>query len=323
LGHTVTQEDLDWALGVARKFARKVPHMVEEFESAAGLGLAEAANSFEPERGLRFHTHAMHRVVGAIRDAARDAGLKGYRRSWVARHPGEEPPAVASIHATLGVSAAGRPWTLADAIGSGDGPVGWEAEHQDEVEGVSRRLPRCAQAAFRAHFGRADGATQKGAGRLAGVSESRVSQILDEASGLLKERFTRPGEVFMAGKSRIPEEAFEAVNGHAATAVKVCPTCDGECNSVNGRCYRCKPNKGGWNKGKVMKPAAARPPETTLVTGYAPEGDGPAAPEPAPIRASAPAPDALSLAFDAIEALERLDPAARRRVIEYVSRRGA
>jgi RNA polymerase sigma factor FliA len=44
---------------------------VENLESAATLGLVEAANKFDPERGIKFETYAYTRIRGAILDELR------------------------------------------------------------------------------------------------------------------------------------------------------------------------------------------------------------------------------------------------------------
>jgi RNA polymerase sigma factor for flagellar operon FliA len=44
---------------------------VENLESAATLGLVEAANRFDPERGIKFETYAYTRIRGAVLDELR------------------------------------------------------------------------------------------------------------------------------------------------------------------------------------------------------------------------------------------------------------
>jgi RNA polymerase sigma factor for flagellar operon FliA len=44
---------------------------VENLESAATLGLVEAANKFDPERGVKFETYAYTRIRGAVLDELR------------------------------------------------------------------------------------------------------------------------------------------------------------------------------------------------------------------------------------------------------------
>ena len=67
------QGHLDMALRLARKFGRRVPRCVrfDELESAALLGLTEAANRYDPTRGEPFVAYAAKRVRGAILDELR------------------------------------------------------------------------------------------------------------------------------------------------------------------------------------------------------------------------------------------------------------
>ena len=55
------------------RLAAKLPHGIdlENLEAAGTLGLVEAANRFEPERGIQFRTFAYTRVRGAILDELR------------------------------------------------------------------------------------------------------------------------------------------------------------------------------------------------------------------------------------------------------------
>jgi RNA polymerase sigma factor for flagellar operon FliA len=55
------------------RLAARLPHAVdlENLEAAGVLGLVEAANRYEPERGIRFKTFAYTRIRGAIYDELR------------------------------------------------------------------------------------------------------------------------------------------------------------------------------------------------------------------------------------------------------------
>lgn len=68
-------------IGLANKLASKKKRLLpmhvsfEELQSAAYLGLTEAANRFDPERGFAFTTYAYPRISGAINDYLRELGL--------------------------------------------------------------------------------------------------------------------------------------------------------------------------------------------------------------------------------------------------------
>lgn len=58
---------------IVGRMSAKLPHGIdiENLEAAGILGLVEAANRFEPERGIQFRTFAYTRVRGAIYDELR------------------------------------------------------------------------------------------------------------------------------------------------------------------------------------------------------------------------------------------------------------
>src|SRR6266498_1196585 len=55
--------------------SRRLPRHVrkDDLESAAMLGLAQAARSFDPDRGIAFERHASNRIRGALLDELRGA----------------------------------------------------------------------------------------------------------------------------------------------------------------------------------------------------------------------------------------------------------
>ena len=58
---------------IARKVAYNLPRYVDlqELESAGVMGLLDAAQKFNPQRGVKFRTYAEHRIRGAILDSLR------------------------------------------------------------------------------------------------------------------------------------------------------------------------------------------------------------------------------------------------------------
>src|ERR1700744_1027220 len=61
---------------IAAEVIRKLPPDLErkDIEGWAELGLVEAANSFDPKRGVQFKTFAYYRIKGAIYDGLRKMG---------------------------------------------------------------------------------------------------------------------------------------------------------------------------------------------------------------------------------------------------------
>ena len=61
---------------IAAEVCRKLPSQIDrhELEAAADLGLVEAAQAFDPTRGVLFKTFAYYRIRGAVYDALRKMG---------------------------------------------------------------------------------------------------------------------------------------------------------------------------------------------------------------------------------------------------------
>jgi RNA polymerase sigma factor for flagellar operon FliA len=66
----------DYAHAIAAEVSRKLPSQLDrrELEGAADLGLVEAAQAFDPSRGVLFKTFAYYRIRGAVYDALRKMG---------------------------------------------------------------------------------------------------------------------------------------------------------------------------------------------------------------------------------------------------------
>lgn len=75
----LASEYLPFARALARPFKTRVPSAVADFESAACLGLIEAAIRFHPNQHANFATYARRRITGALVDAWRGMRQLGYR----------------------------------------------------------------------------------------------------------------------------------------------------------------------------------------------------------------------------------------------------
>ncbi len=107
---------------VARRYARQMPPLADEFEGEALLALCQVARRFDPARGLAFATLAVPRIDGACRDLCRSWGRGP---GWHAhlRRTGIEPPRFAGPADAAAIA----------GMDSGDLPVGWEVESEDAV----------------------------------------------------------------------------------------------------------------------------------------------------------------------------------------------
>jgi RNA polymerase sigma factor for flagellar operon FliA len=66
--------NIDLVKGIAKSFLRRVPPCVafDDLVGAGTIGLIQAADRFDPARGLKFKTYAQRRIQGAMLDFLRD-----------------------------------------------------------------------------------------------------------------------------------------------------------------------------------------------------------------------------------------------------------
>lgn len=161
-------EHFGMALAWAMRFARRrfLRRDVGDLESAALMGLMQAAISFDPARNATFLTHARNRMNGAMLDELRSQELTGYRRC------DEGPPVIERATARL-------PSTH-------ESPVGWELESQEWVEWMTACLTPHERHVIRSYYLRA-GVGLAVAGAELGLCESRVSQMRSAGLAYLAE----------------------------------------------------------------------------------------------------------------------------------------
>lgn len=197
---------------VAGRVRATLPASVESADlvSEGVIGLMDAIEKFEPDRGWEFQTYAVPRIRGAIIDSIRAA-------DWVPRSVrtrlrqveqaqgelrlrlGREPEA-AELAAATGLSAAElrevleRPTSMTSAdddelaeIGDADG--GLEDAFEDEgtrelLMSAVRRLPERDQVVVALYY--FEGFTLAEVGHVLGVTESRVSQLRSRTTKALR-----------------------------------------------------------------------------------------------------------------------------------------
>ena len=198
----------------------------EDLEGAAFLGLLQALDTYDPARGAQFVTHAYRRIQGALIDELRALDvLSADRRRKLAelnrtaetlgqslgREPAERELADAlgvdldDVHArqadahlrfalSLSTSASDDEdgASLSDLLEDEDGQAGFEAVEQAQlVEKLQREiaaLPERQQAILGLHY--LEGLTLKEVGRVVGISDARVCQILGQINLTLRRRLT-------------------------------------------------------------------------------------------------------------------------------------
>jgi hypothetical protein len=181
---------------IAAAKALAVPWLADEFESAAGLAVVEAARSYDPAFGVDFEAHLALRVRGAVRDAQRATAPKGFRRRaadgpLVLQYDVANDAGMGLRRAAGGQKVRrldvgddyGNPWEPAwDGL-----PVGWEAESAAGVEEITRPLPRAHRTALRLYFCGADTATGKAVGARMGLGQTRACRLIAQGIEMLRE----------------------------------------------------------------------------------------------------------------------------------------
>jgi RNA polymerase sigma factor (sigma-70 family) len=151
----------------------------DELQATAYLALVEAAQTFDPSRGVNFATFARRRVRGALRDCQRLLLCEGWRGD-VSLRP---------VYQKLGQDAEyyGRVLGIEP-----EWPVGREIEATDAVERWLRRLPKAHAVACRLIY--IEGKTQDEVATLVGCSKSYLSRIHQQALSWLIDdlRASRP-----------------------------------------------------------------------------------------------------------------------------------
>jgi RNA polymerase sigma factor (sigma-70 family) len=189
---------LPMARALARPLKRTWPQEWEEFESAAMMALVEAAESFDPGRGVRFSTFARLRVVGALRDVQRRMGSTKWRVDDThAVHEAADLTSLEPIGEVLNTTP--------------DPEVGREVDSLDAVEAWLKKLPPRHAAACRAIY--VHGCNQAEAAARLGCSQSRLSYLHREALAMLNGSWYRraaEGEVEYEGIAEGEEPADDA-----------------------------------------------------------------------------------------------------------------
>lgn len=169
---TLAEKYVPLAKSLAKPLKKSWPLEAQEFESAALLALVEAAQSYDPERSVKFATFASYRIWGALRDVQRRLITAGWRGDI------ENSPTLTPL--TYDAEEHGR------VLGSEpDAPIGEALESAEFVESFFKKLPSKHAEACRQIY--IHGKTQGEAADVVGCSKSRLSYIHKEALELLND----------------------------------------------------------------------------------------------------------------------------------------
>jgi RNA polymerase sigma factor for flagellar operon FliA len=179
---------------------------VENLESAGALGLVEAANKFDPERGIKFETYAYTRIRGAVLDELRRncplpqhvlERVAKVRRAYEGLAPGasagelaaaaglsedEVADCLAALRVTRMVSWEGSADPLEARVRDREEPPDAQAERAEQkrllAEAIAA-LPERERLVVTLYY--LEDLRLKEIGRVLELSESRVSRLLSAA----------------------------------------------------------------------------------------------------------------------------------------------
>lgn len=135
---------------------------VEELQSAAYLGLVEAASRYDESRGTTFSTFAFPRINGAINDHLRSLGQIS----------------LLSLETSYG----DEEFTLKDTVAAKNA-----SEVEETLEVLTNELGEQAQDVLRCYY--VDEYSMKEVGERYGVSESRISQLITSYKTGIRQRW--------------------------------------------------------------------------------------------------------------------------------------
>lgn len=203
-------EHVEMARRLARTMSLRVPeHRRDDLEGAALLGLTEAAQRFNPDRGEPFGAFAIHRIRGAILDELRRGDVLSRRARSSARRVDAAAAAIQArygraasnddIAHELGMSdaevedarAAGSvhavPLDYSEPVAATPHPVERIERRQQErmLVAAIARLSNREREVMRLYY--EDGLKLREIGKRLGVTESRVCQLRSAAVASLRQ----------------------------------------------------------------------------------------------------------------------------------------
>lgn len=188
-----------WPLvkAIAGKIYKKLPPSVEygDLCSYGADGLFDAAENFDPGRGVKFATYAGHRIIGAIRDGIRnDDWLPRSQRIKAKADSSFQTPKKFSF-SSVRLKGEKRDVHFGDSLAAENIEQPDEALHRRELFDILLKgLPNRERQVMRLYYDA--GWTMKEAGQVIGVSESRVSHLRIMILKKLRERFAGREEEF-------------------------------------------------------------------------------------------------------------------------------
>jgi RNA polymerase sigma factor (sigma-70 family) len=151
--------NLELAKKLARSRQRKILNIeYDELESAAFLGLVEAAENYQGVEAEHFPSYAIYRILGAIQDYLREL-MWGSKNNRLKKQPLKEYPSQNSDY----------------------------QDNNEIFDKIISVLPIKNQTVLKKYYIDCDRISE--IATVVGVHESRISQILSEARSILKEHW--------------------------------------------------------------------------------------------------------------------------------------
>jgi RNA polymerase sigma factor (sigma-70 family) len=166
---------LPLARTLARPYKRRWGFARDEFESAACLAVVEAAQSFDPSKGVPFATYARIRILGELRDVLREQVVSGYNDD------AEDAPTVVSLFRNA--EEKGRVLGPTPAP-----PVGHDLEAEEEFDVLMRGLPTKNERACRELYVHDQSKNQ--AAETLGVTRSGLESLRRDAIAMVNEVYS-------------------------------------------------------------------------------------------------------------------------------------
>ncbi len=167
---------------IARRLNRPAHVEVDDLISEGVFGLVRAIEGFDPARGWRFSSYCTKHIAGAMLDFLRSADWIGRNARRKMKKTGQDGPSMISIHAR---------WRTDDSMHLADHKA-HDGPHTFERRDHAERLIRAAgdvQRKRAMELVYLQGMSQKDAGVVMGVSESRISQLVKATLADLRAEF--------------------------------------------------------------------------------------------------------------------------------------
>lgn len=187
----LAEKYLPFARKLVRKTADMYPRCAQDLFDASTLAVIQAAQSFDPSKGIKFSTFAAYRIKGAIKDCLRGQVLRGYRNDpdsqpevWTADicEPDSE------FIDNKGYNDPAKHWKSSMKALAMEDSSDHEMESVDFVERQLRKLPAKHQQVMRLLI--LEDKTQSQISQAIGCSKSRISWLVKDSGDRLRESLT-------------------------------------------------------------------------------------------------------------------------------------